>query len=347
MLCLFLLGNAPVQDVLVHRSQVLKDLIEEFKALDIPTYRAHLNLVIINERGEIEEGRGLGVVREVITMFWHQFFMSLSTGATEKVPSARHDYQHQEWEAIGKILVYGYCEIKYFPVTLSAVFMGSCLFEEKDISDSFLLEAFSLYISKDEAETLKQCKEGKLEANDDDVLEVLSSYKCYKNPTKENTELIITQLAHQELVQKPKYISNCWKPIITSLKSFSQFRSLGSMTEMYEAKKPTGKKVIKLLVANPQNESERSSFDHLKRYIKSLDEVALKAFLQFTTGSDVIAVTEITVSFNSLDRAHRSPIARTCGPVLEVPTTYQSYNELAEEFSNLISNKEAWGFTIF
>lgn len=92
MLCLFLLGNAPVlvKDVLVHRSQVLKDLIEAFKALDIPTYRGHLNLVIINERGEIEEGRGLGVVREVITMFWHQCFTSLSTGATEKVPSVRH-----------------------------------------------------------------------------------------------------------------------------------------------------------------------------------------------------------------------------------------------------------------
>ena len=99
-------------------------------------------------------------------------------------------------------------------------------------------------------------------------------------------------------------------------------------------------------MTNPQNESERNSFDHLKRYIKSLDEVALKAFLQFTTGSDIIAVTEITVSFNSLDGAHRSPIAHTCGPVLEVPTTYQSYNELAEEFANLISNKEAWGFTI-
>ena len=33
--------------------------------------------------------------------------------------------------------------------------------------------------------------------------------------------------------------------------------------------------------------------------------------------------------------------ARTCGPVLEVPTTYHSYNELSEEFENLISNKEA------
>ena len=34
------------------------------------------------------------------------------------------------------------------------------------------------------------------------------------------------------------------------------------------------------------------------------------------------------------------------GPVLEVPTTYQSFNELAEEFANLISNKDPWGFTI-
>ena len=141
------LGTTPilVKDVLVHRFQVLSDLIEEFKALDIPTCSYHLNLVIINERGGIEEGRGLSVVREVITMFWHKFFMSLSTGATEKVPSVRHDYQRQEWEATGKILMYGYCEIKYFPATLSGVFMGSCLFEERDISDSFL-EAFSLYI---------------------------------------------------------------------------------------------------------------------------------------------------------------------------------------------------------
>ena len=68
------------------------------------------------------------------------------------------------------------------------------------------------------------------------------------------------------------------------------------MKEMYKKKKPTARKVVKLLSAIHQNEAERNSFDHLKRYIKSLGEVALKAFLQFTTGSDVIAVTEITGS---------------------------------------------------
>lgn len=70
-------------------------------------------------------------------------------------------------------------------VTISAVFMGSCLFEERDISDSFLLEAFSLYISKDEADTLKQCKEGKFEANDNDVLEVLSTVAINATKTQQ------------------------------------------------------------------------------------------------------------------------------------------------------------------
>ena len=106
-----------------------------------------------------------------------------------------------------------------------------------------------------------------MDTNDDAVLEVLSSYKCYKNPTKENVKLIITQLAHQELVQKPKYISNCWKPIISSLKSISQFEKPDCMKEVYETKKPTTKKVVKLLPASPQNEAERNSFDHLKCYI--------------------------------------------------------------------------------
>ena len=37
--------------------------------------------------------------------------------------------------------------------------------------------------------------------------------------------------------------------------------------------KPTGKKIIKLLAANPQDQSEWNSFDHFKRYIKSPDEL--------------------------------------------------------------------------
>jgi len=38
--------------------------------------------------------------------------------------------------------------------------------------------------------------------------------------------------------------------------------------------------------------------------------------------------------------AGRRPIIRTCGPILELPSTYQSYSELAEGFSSLINERE-------
>ena len=86
-----MLGNVHVlvKDVLVYKPQVLKDLIEELNALDIPAYRGRLALVIINERGEIKEGRGLGVVREVITMFWHQFSFTVAKGSLGEVKLER------------------------------------------------------------------------------------------------------------------------------------------------------------------------------------------------------------------------------------------------------------------
>ncbi len=59
---------------------------------------------------------------------------------------------------------------------------------------------------------------------------------------------------------------------------------------MYTEKKATSKRYIKLVNVDPKSDSERACFDHLKRYIKSLNENTLAAFLQFLTGSDMITV---------------------------------------------------------
>ena len=260
--------------MLLHRSHLLKDLIKEFKDDDVFNY--NLNIVFINERGQEEKGRGSGVLREAISLFWNHFFTSLSTGANEKVPSVRHDYQCQEWEAIGRILVYGYHRVKYFPVQVSSVFMGCCLYDEDFITDDFLFESFLLYVANDEADVLQKCKTGDFDPCDEDLLDLLSSYKCYRCPTKENILQIICQLAHQELIQKPKYISNCWKPIVVSLKGQSEFASLEAMKQLYDAKKPTTKKVVKLLNALPSNDAQRNCLDNLKHYINSLNKNSLK-----------------------------------------------------------------------
>ena len=335
----------PVREIAVNRSNVLKDLMKEFLVEDI--LRHKIQVVFIDDRGEMEKGRGAGVLREVLSIFWREFFMSLSVGAEAKVPSIRHDYQKAEWESVAKVLVFGFSHANYFPISMSLAFFVSSLFGEESVSSQLLIDSFYEYVSKDECETLQRCGNDEFDPeNDDDVLELLSSYKCYRLPTKEAIPKIILELAHQELIQKPKYIAEAWSPIIAQLKSYEEFKNTESLKDMFFLKKPTAKKIVKLLDASPSNDAERQCFDHLKRFIKSLDENLLCICLQFITGSNTISNDKIDVSFNATSGAARTPTAHTCGPLLVIPSTYQTYNELCEEFTSILRESASWSFAI-
>ena len=82
--------------------------------------------------------------------------------------------------------MYGYIKERYFPLPLSRAFAALCLFGEKSMTSEFLLSSFKLYISEDERETLQKCLEETIEDDNDDVLDFLSNYKCYRNPTQQN-----------------------------------------------------------------------------------------------------------------------------------------------------------------
>ena len=224
--------------------------------------------------------------------------------------------------------------------------MASCLFGDDTVTKECLLESFNLYISKDEKDTIKKCLEGEIDPEDDEVLDFLSSYKCFRKPTKENFQGILEELAHQELIQKPRYVANAWSSKLQSLKRQSEFQDLNSLSDMYAEKTPSPRRIIKLLDADPKTKSERTCLDFLKKFIKSLDDKSLGGFLQFLTGSDIVSTEKIQVSFNSMDGVARGIVAHTCGPTLELSTTYQSYNELSEELSNILRNSYAWSFVI-
>ena len=68
--------------------------------------------------------------------------------------------------------------------------------------------------------------------------------------------------------------------------------------------------------------------------------------MQVLTRSNIIVSETITVTFTTLDGTARRPVVHTCGPSLELPSTYQCYNELAEEFTALLNDKESWSFNI-
>ena len=132
--------DAPKREVIVHRSTIRIDVIEIFSDPNISA--CLLDVIVIDARGQQEEGRGRGVLLDVLTEFWQNVFTSLTVGSGEKVPFIRHDLQRPQWEAIARILVYGYKTVQYFPINLSQLFLASCLFGEESISPDFLLSSF-------------------------------------------------------------------------------------------------------------------------------------------------------------------------------------------------------------
>lgn len=59
-----------VMSLTVHRSVICSDTIEQFK--DTRVMNSSLLFTIINERGKKEEGVGVGVEREVYSLFWKE-----------------------------------------------------------------------------------------------------------------------------------------------------------------------------------------------------------------------------------------------------------------------------------
>lgn len=336
--------EGPVHPVVWRRSLLRDDMILTFKEKVI--LNSNLSITLIGYNGREEEGQGDGVFRDALSSFWNHFFTSLAVGAQEKIPTIRHDYQKSEWEAIARILVYGYVRDGYYPLSLSVGFMSFCMFGDDGISNEFLLSSFCQCLAEDEKEIFDRCFSEDNAPGEEDVLEFLSNYKCFRNPSKTNIKQIMSEIAHQEIVQKPRYILNCWSSILQCLKIFPDFQSIDTLNKMYDTKKPTTRKVIKLIESSPATDQERQCIDYLKKYIRSLQGNMLSLFLQFVTGSDVIGSQGIQVSFTVLDGTARRPVVHTCGPLLEIPSTYQSYSELSEEFSELLSNKDAWHFTI-
>ena len=331
------------KNITVHRSTLRNDVIEIFKDPEIFKYK--LVATIMDAQGKLEKGEGRGVFLEVLSQFWQECFTSFMVGRIEKVPFIRQDLQRPEWEVIARVLVYGFKMEKYFPLNLSKLLIAVSLFGDEVINDDFLLKSFRDFVAAEDKQVLDNCLMDSFEA-DDDFIDFLSSFKCFKVATVDNIHSIITELAQQELVQKPRYVVDCWAPTLHLLRSDPGFQTLDGLQQLYESKQPTAKKIIKLFRADPVNDAQRQSFDHLKRFVKSLEGNSLSTFMRFLTGSDVLTENFIQISSTNLDGFERRPVARTCGPLLELPCTYESYPALAEEFTSIMTEEMAWSFNI-
>ena len=55
-----------------------------------------IEIIVIDARGVEEMGRGVGLLRDVFSLFWKETYDSLFVGENERIPFVRHDYQREE-----------------------------------------------------------------------------------------------------------------------------------------------------------------------------------------------------------------------------------------------------------
>ena len=322
----------------IHRLNVKKDMINAFK--DPSVMDCDLTFVFIDGRGNEEKGSGIGVVRDALSLFWKEVYDSLLIGENERVPFIRHDYNRIDWEAIARVLLKGYRMCQYLPLLVSKTFLSYVLFGESSISDpNMLIQSFMQYVSADERRIIEKCLSGDLnfesENEFEELLDVLKIYDCRSRVTQENIRKVIQEIAHKEIIQKPQYVTDCWKNIVQPLTQI--FPTPNSLTDMYEQVKPSVSKITKCIQSFPQSDAERECLGYLRRYIRGLDTPEkLATFVRFVSGSELMLFEGIQVTFTDLSGLERRPIALTCNTLLQLPSSYQSFPELREEFNHIL-----------
>ena len=135
------------------------------------------------------------------------------------------------------------------------------------------------------------------------------------------------------MIQSANYVKEAWDSVF-ALNTL--VKSIEDLNKIYDACKPSPRKVVSLLYCTTDDDIEKEALGYLKKFVRALSKDNLQHFLRYATGADIICVPQINIMFNNQVGMNRRFIGHTCGSTLEVPVTYESYAVFKEEFLNLL-----------
>ena len=132
-----------------------------------------------------------------------------------------------------------------------------------------LMQSFMNFVSESEKKLIQSCLDGQVDQLDVELLDFLSTFDCKKNVNANNIKVILEELPHKELIQKPQYVAECWL--------HECFPQHSQVDNLYERLCPTVPRVIACFEAEETNdtERERDAMKHLKRFVRGLDTTKL------------------------------------------------------------------------
>ncbi|XP_028299062.1 uncharacterized protein LOC114461284 isoform X2 [Gouania willdenowi] len=173
-------NSQDVETITIHNSNTLQDMIAAFS--DDKILSKTLQVKRILPHTSEEAGSGSGLLRCVLSCFWHEFYERCTLGGAVMVPFISHDFSAEIWKAVGRILLKGYQDCQYFPNQLALPFLEEMLFKcvYSDLKIHFLQ-----FVSTQECEVLLEAVKDFSSVDTDDLREVLDCYNCWKRITAE------------------------------------------------------------------------------------------------------------------------------------------------------------------
>lgn len=174
----------------VHRGQVLRELIKIFKENSDVDFKKDIILasIILPNREREQAYESGGVMRDMLSEFWEDFYEQCTTGTDLSIPCLRHDMEVDDWRAVGKIIALGCILQKLLPFRLAPNFLKSFLF---GIGSDKLREEFLQFIPKSESGILSNAIGDMEKADMYELLEILSIHDCKVKITKDNIGPVI------------------------------------------------------------------------------------------------------------------------------------------------------------
>ena len=106
----------------------------------------------------------------ITTTYWNSSMLSHFSGASSKVPVLSNDLHQNEWTAMGKILLKGYADTKYFPVQIvRAIVMQSLSGQEMD--GVVLVSSLMEVMSEVDQGLVENIRNGQLADNDEEMID--------------------------------------------------------------------------------------------------------------------------------------------------------------------------------
>ena len=156
----------------------------------------------------------------------------------------------------------------------------------------------------------------------------------------ENLRRLLLQVSTYTFLNKPAAaVHMIALGIPKSYITFWKIKMTDGLYLLYKTMLLSPSKVLSLLIEPyTKDKAEEQTWFYLSSFIGKMSNDELCRFVTFITGSFVISVKAITVSFNRLDELTHRPIAHTCSARFELPSTYNSRLEFISEFHSILSD---------